>query len=325
MKRVTVQDVLSWNPTWPREEIERVAGNRKEFTAVDVLKEPGISPMAAIWVADRCGDLQEPARRRYLADCAQRVLDVFEKAHPDDKRPHRCLDAARAYAAEAIGEKELQHVGREAREIPEQTRAGQVAWAAICATSQPLTNAALELGLDLAQRASNHPQEEAAWQRAHYLEMLTPHAAYKKGKKTRKGKGKARNDVKVRRATNADAPRVQQLAEQSGFVFPFLDWTQIEPYWVVAEYDGEIIACAQFCPGKPIARLEVLSYDLNLSLTLRGLAIRNLYALSNAMARGVGAQAVSGMVPFRLKQYQNFLKGRGAVSTAQGHFMIRRI
>ena len=55
-------------------------------------------------------DSDGPADRRAFAlraaDCAQRVLPHFEARHPDDGRPRRALDAARAWARGeiAVGE-----------------------------------------------------------------------------------------------------------------------------------------------------------------------------------------------------------------------------
>lgn len=34
----------------------------------------------------------------WAADCAEHVLPLFEKEHPQDDRPHRAIEAARAFA-----------------------------------------------------------------------------------------------------------------------------------------------------------------------------------------------------------------------------------
>ena len=40
----------------------------------------------------------ETTARLFAADCAERVLPIFEKQYPDDKRPRLAIEAARAFA-----------------------------------------------------------------------------------------------------------------------------------------------------------------------------------------------------------------------------------
>ena len=40
----------------------------------------------------------ERTARLFAADCAERVLPIFEKKHPNDHRPRRAIEAARAFA-----------------------------------------------------------------------------------------------------------------------------------------------------------------------------------------------------------------------------------
>lgn len=59
-----------------------------------------IAPDDIIWVAaNHVGDADYERRLRLFAtDCAARVLPLFEAEHPDDQRPRRAIEAARAYA-----------------------------------------------------------------------------------------------------------------------------------------------------------------------------------------------------------------------------------
>lgn len=43
----------------------------------------------------------------FAADCAERVLPLYERASPDDDRPRRAIDATRAYARSEISEEDL--------------------------------------------------------------------------------------------------------------------------------------------------------------------------------------------------------------------------
>lgn len=49
----------------------------------------------------------ERTRLLYAADCADRVLPLFEAKHPDDDRPRRAVEAVRAFAHGLIGVTEL--------------------------------------------------------------------------------------------------------------------------------------------------------------------------------------------------------------------------
>jgi len=49
-------------------------------------------------VVERLDNWNERTARLFAADCAERVLPIFEKAFPGDDRPRRAIEAARAYA-----------------------------------------------------------------------------------------------------------------------------------------------------------------------------------------------------------------------------------
>ena len=56
-------------------------------------------------------DLTEQEQRLIAADFAERVLPLFEADYPDDDRPRKAIDAARAYARGEITKKELDAAG----------------------------------------------------------------------------------------------------------------------------------------------------------------------------------------------------------------------
>ena len=52
-----------------------------------------------LWLADAYGiDLDKPRLVTFAADCAERVLPKFEDRYPDDQRPRKAIEAARAWA-----------------------------------------------------------------------------------------------------------------------------------------------------------------------------------------------------------------------------------
>lgn len=61
----------------------------------------GKTPDSRLITVRRGGTLQDADHRllaMWAADCAQHVLPWFEQAQPDDDRPHRAIEAARAWA-----------------------------------------------------------------------------------------------------------------------------------------------------------------------------------------------------------------------------------
>ena len=69
----------------------------------------------------KCGGWTEATAWLFAADCAEHVLPIFEKQYPDDKRPRKAIEAARAYARGDIDAA----AGDAARDA-----AGDAAWAA---------------------------------------------------------------------------------------------------------------------------------------------------------------------------------------------------
>jgi hypothetical protein len=61
--------------------------------------------------------------RLFAADCAERVLEIFERKHPDDPRPRQAIEAARAFARGEINQRD-------------RAAAGDAAWAAAWAAAE---------------------------------------------------------------------------------------------------------------------------------------------------------------------------------------------
>ena len=53
-----------------------------------------------LWLARAYGvDLDRPRLVTFAADCAERVLPIFEARYPEDLRPRQAIEAARAWVA----------------------------------------------------------------------------------------------------------------------------------------------------------------------------------------------------------------------------------
>ena len=73
-------------------------------------------------------DLTEQEQRLIAADFAERVLPLFEAQYPDDDRPRKAIEAARAYARGEITKEQL-------------SAAGSAAWSAAGAAARAAADA----------------------------------------------------------------------------------------------------------------------------------------------------------------------------------------
>ena len=129
----------------------------------------------------------------------------------------------------------------------------------------------------------------------------------------------------IRMATNADGPTIGRLAQENGFDVEGLDWSDIEPYWLVAENGHGVVGAIQVAPGKPCGRLEMLAIDPKLEGFERGRVVKALLDQGYATLAVGGAQFALGLIPFELKSYKRVLKKRAAVVVASGNLMAKRL
>lgn len=325
MHEITIEQVLEWRPDRSQEELRALSGGRDSVDLRELLLSP-LPHRDVFWIAVRCGALNEADLRRFVADCVFHVLPVWERAFQGDRRPHLCVDAARAHAAGVAGKDELRRVAAELREYADKTHhepAEFVGAAALLATSYPLGPAQAELSLWCA--ADARPGEDA-WQRKRFIHYLDgDQKPLTRKRKGRRGKGSLRSEILIRLAKNEDGPRIRELAHANGFQLVGIDFEDIYPYWQAVEYQGEIIAAAQLCPGKPIARMELLCVDPEVSHILRSLCCQRLYAGISASARAMGAKCVTGMIPEELPAYKKFLLRRGCKVVTTGDLILWRL
>jgi N-acetylglutamate synthase-like GNAT family acetyltransferase len=128
----------------------------------------------------------------------------------------------------------------------------------------------------------------------------------------------------VRLATNADGPRIGELLTGMGFR-DALDWSDIAPYWLVAEEEGRIIGAVQTVLGKPVGWMELLSIDPGLSHKRKAMVVRALIYRGMALLQGAGAQMVMFSVPHELRSYRAVLERRGGVVVGAGNIMAKRL
>ena len=132
--------------------------------------------------------------------------------------------------------------------------------------------------------------------------------------------------MQPRQAKNDDGPTIGKMAERQGFGFEnwTLNWTDIEPYWVVVEDDEHtIIGAIQFSPGKPFACLEFMVLEPELSTKQKIAVADMLVGASIALARIQGSQGISTTT--LLKSFDKTMKRQGWTKFGEGTVSIRRV
>ena len=133
------------------------------------------------------------------------------------------------------------------------------------------------------------------------------------------------NAHNIRLATDEDGPEIGNLVWQGGFRVDGIDWTDIGPYWLVAENGAGIVGCIQVCPGKPIGRAEFLSVDEKLTHREQAVISKALVIQGCATLSLWGSQAASSMVSFKNKGFKRILKRRGARVMSSGNMFLKRL
>ena len=123
-------------------------------------------------------DLTEQEQRIIAADFAEHVLPIFEADYPDDDRPRKSIEAARAYARDEITKKQ-RNAARAAAEAAAWAAAGDAtgdaardaAWASASAAARAATRDAAWY----AARATAWDAERA-WQQQRIDEVVAARA-----------------------------------------------------------------------------------------------------------------------------------------------------
>ena len=90
---------------YPRERVAALLGSGK--TLVECLRSDAVPAKDRLWLATREGACSERVHRLFACWCAEQVLPLFERAHPDDDRPRIAIQVATAYAMGDATDEEL--------------------------------------------------------------------------------------------------------------------------------------------------------------------------------------------------------------------------
>ena len=131
-------------------------------------------------------------------------------------------------------------------------------------------------------------------------------------------------DVRIRLASNKDGKKIKELVTSAGFNIdiPFDD---IYPFWLVAEYQNEIVGCLQVCVGKPIGRLEMLATKKPLPHKIKTITVLHLMATGTNTLKESGVTMVSSMVSFKMKSFKRILQRYGGFTLTTGNLMGKKL
>jgi hypothetical protein len=132
----------------------------------------------------------------------------------------------------------------------------------------------------------------------------------------------------LRWALDADGPRVAELATACGLVFEGfeIDWSRLEPYWLVAEINDIVVAAIQVLPAFPIGRIDYLLVDPTLSKRTRAVAVKRITDHGTALLRLSGCQiAGSEISQKRNDDYLRVAIRRGWVVLSKTYSIVKRL
>jgi len=156
MRTYTIDDIMALKPCdrYDRAAVAKLYGRRKELGLIEILSLGEVPVVDRLWVFLAVSD--DRTRRLFAADCAERVLPIYEKVYPCDDRPRKCIDTARRYANGEATQDEL-HAARSAAGSAAWAAAGSAAWAAAGAAAGSAAGAA-------AWAAAGDAARAAAWE-----------------------------------------------------------------------------------------------------------------------------------------------------------------
>lgn len=119
-------------------------------------------------------------------------------------------------------------------------------------------------------------------------------------------------------AKDSDAEAIQALLQTDGLSLVGGDWTGIGRTWLVAREKDGIKACIAYHPGIPIARLDFLAIDKEVTGLSKARLVRDILEAALAVCALHGSSFVAGVVPFYLEEYGAFLAKRGGKQINEG-------
>jgi hypothetical protein len=160
---ITIEQIMSWYPCdeWPESRVRSVVGDG--IALLDLLQREDVPVDDRLWVLTRRDATSEHNQRRVALSAARFSLPIFERHHPDDKRPRQAIAATYRW-------------------IRNPTAENSAAWAAARAAAWDATSAAAnaaawDAAWDAALAAALAAANAAAWDAARYAARYAALAA----------------------------------------------------------------------------------------------------------------------------------------------------
>jgi len=128
--------------------------------------------------------------------------------------------------------------------------------------------------------------------------------------------------MKVEWAKDSDAATIQSLLATDGLHLEGGDWRGIGKTWLVVRDGEKILACIAYHPGIPFARLDYLSIDRDVTGLSKARVVRSILEAAFAVCALHGSSFVSGVVPYDLPDYAEFLRKRGGQQINEGFIFV---
>ena len=136
-----------------------------------------------------------------------------------------------------------------------------------------------------------------------------------------------RSRITIRTIKNSEGELLRQIVSRDmGADLKEMDWAHIEPYWIGAVQNDEIIAVCMVVVGYPIGVIEFLCFKEDYSDTQRARVIKLLAKFSVAGLVNAGCSAMASSVPFSKKSWKNVLKRKwGCYVYSTGNLLMKRL
>jgi len=121
----------------------------------------------ALWALHITSENSDRIARVFACDCAERVLPLFEKRYPNDKRPRHAIKTARLFAEGKASKSELANAASDAYDAAWRAWATSDAWGVSDAA-----RAASDAARDVSDAARAVSDAEKRWQTEHFLECI---------------------------------------------------------------------------------------------------------------------------------------------------------
>ena len=135
-----------------------------------------------------------------------------------------------------------------------------------------------------------------------------------------------RDRVTIRMAKSDEGPLVASIYDRcGGCPAPWIDWSDIFPFWLVGEVDGTPSGIIMASPGKPFGRVDFLYTLPTLTMRQRAILSRDLGFAGAESCRLLGSSAVLSTISAQEQSWKRVAQRRGWQPICDGTFLVKRV